>query len=212
MKVDMILFPDGSLIIERDSDLFYSGYGTVVLDTHSLKYTTLSGSLSKKSIVYCEAYGIYQGLRYIEHLRKKRKTKQLKVLIVSDSKLNVDTFNWYIKYSWDLSDWYNWKKKDKHPVQNQELYRKIMDILNNGYYVVKFVHINSHSKNKKELREKISKKMAKAGVRIKEKDLDLFVQLNDLADNAAKTAVNCSRKNERDIPDLKRKVGDSTDE
>lgn len=194
MKPDLILFPDASL--KRSGDKFFSGYGVVILNTHTGNYTTVKGSLSKDSIVYCEAWAIYQGLRFIEHLRKKQYPKgtNLKVLVVSDSKINIQIFTTWIKKSWDLSDWYDWKKSDKTSVRNQELYRNIMKVLSNGHLKVKFVHINSHSDKKPGMMKHIESKLEKANVNVNYQTLTTFIELNQVADALACSVTEKSKR------------------
>lgn len=189
MVPDLILFPDGSL--RKKGDKFLAGYGVVVLNPSSNEYTTISGSLTKESVVYCEAFAIYQGLRYVEHIRKKHyKGKKMKVFVVSDSKLNIRAFTEWIPYAWDLSDWNNWKKSNKESVKNQEIYRAILKVLKNGKYTVRFVHMNSHTAKDNAAKEKMRKSLKKAKIDLNDTTLDVFVKMNDLADEAAKSHTN----------------------
>lgn len=186
MVPDLIIFPDGSL--RKKGDKFLAGYGAVILNPSTGEYTTISGSLSKESVVYCEAFAIYQGLRYVEHIRKKHhKGKKMKVLVVSDSKLNIRAFTEWIPYAWDLSDWNNWKKSNKEEVKNQDVYRAVLRVLKNGKYTIRFVHMNSHTAKNAAAREKMRKSLKKANVELNDATLDVFVKMNDLADEAAKS-------------------------
>ena len=104
MKPDYIIFPDASQ--RRIRDKVYSGYGTVILNVSTRKYTTISGYLASNSVVFAEAWAIYQGLRFLEYKKNSSQSEPFgnHVLVLSDSKLNIDTFNIYIPYAWDLSD------------------------------------------------------------------------------------------------------------
>lgn len=189
MKPDYIIFPDAS--VKRSGTVSYSGFGTVILNTKTKKYAILNGELSKSSTVFCEAWAIFRGMQFVEHIREEN--QKLKVLVVSDSKLNVNVFSEWIPHTWDLSDYYNWKKKDKSPVKNQELYRMILKIINNGHYKFRIVHINSHSDKKSGMRERIRKKMKANRININDSTLNTFIQMNDLADKAANEAADAKK-------------------
>lgn len=190
LRPDYIIFPDAS--VKRSGTVCYSGYGTVILNTRTNKYVIISGELSKSSTVYCEAWAIFRGMQFVEYVRKKG--QRLKILVVSDSKLNVTAFSEWIPHTWDLSDYTNWKKRDGSPVKNQKLYRMILKVINNGYYKFRIVHINSHSDKKSELRERIRKKMKSNKINISESTLSTFIQMNDLADKAANEAATNQKK------------------
>lgn len=193
MKPDMILFPDGSL--KMCNEKRYAGYGSVILDPHKGKYITINGRLNSKSIVYCEGWAVYKSFIILERIRKRKKIKHLRVLVISDSKLTVQTFNEWILYAWDTSDWYNWKKNSGEAVKNQELYRSILNIITNGHYRVKFIHINSHSNKKKNAIDKIKSKLTQAKVTIDDQTLNAIIEMNRLADEAA-TAITSKDKDD----------------
>ena len=211
MKPDYILFPDGSQ--RRNQDKIYSGYGMVILNTSTRKYTTFSGYLATNSVVFAEAWAIYQGLRFLEFKRRSGclVSKTPRVLVLSDSKLNMDIFNIYIPYAWDISDPHKWKKRDSSLVKNQELYRNILHMINDCGYNVKFAHINSHIRgNEKQLRKVQDKLKEKYSVQVSYDVMELFSDMNDLADQAAKnetlTAMMQDRNNPNQFVTLERKI------
>ena len=118
MKPDYIIFTDASVKLVQE--LNYSAYAAVILNCESLQYTTISGPLANRSIVFCEGWAIYQGLRYLKKIQRDTGKKHLKVLIVTDSKLTVNTFTVWIKQSWDTSDWFDWKKSDGRDIQRMQ--------------------------------------------------------------------------------------------
>ena len=202
MKPDYIIFPDASQ--RRIRDKVYSGYGTVILNVSTRKYTTISGYLASNSVVFAEAWAIYQGLRFLEYKKNSSQSEPFgnHVLVLSDSKLNIDTFNIYIPYAWDLSDPLNWKKRDHNLVKNQELYRCILHMTTECDYKVKFAHVNSHIRdNPKQLvkvQEKLKKKYA---VQVSYDVMELISDMNDLADQAAKQETLAVMMQDRNFPD-----------
>jgi ribonuclease H len=187
MKPDYIIFTDAS--VKLVGELNYSAYAAVILNCDTLMYTTVSGPLANRSIVFCEGWAIYQGLRYLKKIQRDTNKKQLKILIVTDSKLTVNTFTVWIKHSWDTSDWYDWKKSDHSSVQNQDLYRKIIGLLDSKKLKVRFVHINSHCKGNTKKEEAIFAKLGEDGVKLSKGTGKIFIEMNDLADQTAHSIV-----------------------
>ena len=184
MTPDYIIFTDASVILPKDC-LHSSAYASVILNYNTLNYTVISGPLANRSIVFCECWAIYQGLRYLKKLRKDIGKDKLKILIVSDSKLIINTFTQWIKYNWDLSDWSNWKKSDNTPVLNQELYRKMYHILSNEHLKVRFTHINSHSKGNSSKQKAIFAKLERDKIHLSDAAKKIFIDMNDVADKTA---------------------------
>lgn len=184
MKPDYVIFPDGSE--RRTGKEKYAGYGVVVLNTRTGQYTTDSNELYGRSVPYCEGYAVYRGFQHIEQIRKPNES--LSVLILSDNKTTVNSLQIWVRKSWDLSDYRNWKRCDGSPVHHQELYRKILTILCNGHYRAKFVHIRSHAEGDAKLREIIKQKLKIHKVKADDSTLDVFIRMNQLADNLAREA------------------------
>lgn len=203
MKPDYIIFTDASVKLVQE--LNYSAYAAVILNCESLQYTTVSGPLANRSIVFCEGWAIYQGLRYLKKIQRDTGKKHLKVLIVTDSKLTVNTFTVWIKQSWDTSDWFDWKKSDHTSVQNQDLYRKVVDLLDSKKLKVRFVHINSHCKGNKEKEQAIFAKLGEDGVKLSKGAGEVFIAMNDLADHTAHDIVKDNYRNPKPSIKLKRR-------
>lgn len=203
MKPDYIIFTDAS--VKLVGVLNYSAYAAVILNCNTLSYTTISGPLANRSIAFCECWAIYQGLRYLNKIHKKKDAK-VKVLIVSDSKLTINTFTVWIKKSWDTSDWYNWKKADKSAVQNQDLFRKVMSVLETDKFKARFVHINSHGKGNKAKEDAIFAKLGESGVKLSKDAGKVFIEMNDLADKTAHGIVVHDFRDPMEFQRMKRKI------
>lgn len=185
-SVEYILFTDASKRTGY-SGKDYCGYGVVLLNTKTKNYTTFSGELSPRSVVFCEAWAIFRGLVQLVQIMKPKK-KKVNVLVISDSLLNVDTFNTYIPHSWNLSDWKNWKKKDGSLVKNQDIYRRILTFMGEHDEIdVKFAHINSHLSEFGWTR--IQDKLYKYGVRVEEDTAQMIRSMNAKADDLAQTVT-----------------------
>ncbi len=211
MKPDYILFPDGSVSYRKQTKEFNSSFACCILNVHTYEYTIISGTLSKNSSTYCESWGIYKGLQYIKRICKKNSSKP-SILVVSDSKIAVESLTTYVKHKWDITDWFDWRKTNNEPVQNQDIYRRILTIIMEEGFKTKFIHINSHTdKEKKSQTKKISNKLQKGNILVNKSVIDLFVGMNDIADKRAQ-AITKLEKNSN-TPTLKRKtIGDHKNE
>ena len=186
MIPDYLVFPDGS--VRRKGDKLYAGFACVIVNTKTSETIVLSDRLSDHcTIVFSEAWAVYRGLERIAHLirHQKRSKDKINVLVVSDSKLTTDIFNIWIPNCWNTSDWLCWRKEDGSVVKNQTLYRQILSIIFRNNLKVKFVHINSHTENNTQMRNRIKYKMRSSKIRINNDQLDMFIKLNQIADDAA---------------------------
>ena len=106
----------------------------------------------------------------------------------------------------------DWRKTNNEPVQNQDIYRRILTIIMEEGFKTKFIHINSHTdKEKKSQTKKISNKLQKGNILVNKSVIDLFVGMNDIADKRAQ-AITKLEKNSN-TPTLKRKtIGDRKNE
>lgn len=206
MKINFILFTDGSVRIFDEHRV--SAYGCVVLDVSTKRYTTFGGPMKQSdSIVYVEAWAIYRGLQYINKICKQRSVKP-NILIVSDSKLNVEIMTHYIPKVWNLNDWDNWRKTDGSKVKNQELYRNIVELIIQNNLHVKFIHIHGHTTEREQ--SKVYKELKHADIKVPQKLCKVFVKMNAIADEIAtditmakKTAI----KNKAEWKELKTSKG-----
>lgn len=176
-KPDYVLFTDASL--RRDDDKVYTAYAYAALNRRTLKFTVNADEMISSSIVYAEAYAIYQGLKFLN----EKVSKGSRVLVVTDSKLNVQIIEEYIPNNWDTTDWNHWTKKDGTPVKNQKLYRKILKEIKKNDMWVKLIHINSHLDSRDI--EYVEFKLEMAGIKLKRSTIHVFMAMNAVVDEAA---------------------------
>ena len=205
MSPDYIIFTDASVRLEGDKHT--SAYAAVLLNCKTKNYTVIGDILHHRSICFCEGWAIYQGLRYMNHIRKKSKKKNIKVLVVTDSKLNVQIITDWIHSKWDTSDWYHWKKQTRGDVQNQDLYRLISGILNNPHMKIRIVHMRGHAKKNKTKRKRIVSELAKAKITVSDELVSMFIDMNNLADETAHGYMTEQLKHPDKYPKLKYKKG-----
>lgn len=182
-KPEYIIFTDGS--VRKVGKVSYAGYGCAVVDVKHQAYEAFSGSLNSGSIVYCEAFAIYQGLRWIRRLLSRTHKNHAKVLLVSDSRLNVQILTEWIPEKWDLSDYRDWKTSSNKPVQNQVLYRKILALLEDQKIKLGVIHINSHLKSNIETVMKIQRKAELSCVKLSEPVTRMMIEMNQKVDELA---------------------------
>lgn len=180
--IKYIVFTDASC--RRSNSSLYCGYGGVILNTDTNRYASYGGSLGERSTVYCEAWGLLRGLIEISNVIKSSKGKEpVGVLLVTDSKLNVQILTEWIP-KWDLSDWMNWRKRDGSLVKNQDLYRRILRVIQDTPEMkVRITHVNSHLTDKEWRR--IFKKLQDYGINADESTSKTFMRMNALADGIA---------------------------
>ena len=182
--VKYIVFTDASCR-KGEGKRAYCGYGVAVLNVENQSYTTFGGELSPRSIVYCEAWAIYRGLvKVAELVQDDPIDEPVQVLVVTDSKLNVEILSQYIPYSWNLTDWNHWKKSDGSPVKNQDLYRVLLTFMNNHPEIhARVTHMNSHLSDKEWL--KTQKKLCKYGINVRKETAKIFMKMNAAVDEIA---------------------------
>lgn len=178
-----IVFTDASHRSDRKGH-DYCGYGVVILNVETRHYMQFGGELGDRTAAFGETWAIYQGVKNaIKFCSKEEKTD---ILIVTDSKLNVKTMSVFIPYVWDTSDWHNWKKVDGKPVKNQEIYRRIVELIRRNSHVhVRITHVNSHLTHKDWRR--IQFKLEKYNIMADEETSKMFMDMNAIADEIAKT-------------------------
>lgn len=205
MSPDYIIFSDASVKLNGEQST--SAYAAVILNCHTKNYTVIGDILHHRSISFCEGWAIYQGLRYVNHLRKRAKHKRVKVLVVTDSKLNVQIITEWIRDKWDTSDWYNWKKSTRGEVLNQDLYRLIVKVLNKPSMKVRLIHMRSHTGKNRKKRRTIVAELAKADVNVSDDLVDMFIEMNALADETAHEQVRQQLKHPERYPRLQYRNG-----
>lgn len=183
MKPDLVIFTDGSLRRWNEKTRhpeIAASFGVIVLNVHTQKYTSFGSEVNTNSSIMAESMAYYRGLQYAVKLKKKQKINN--ILIVTDSKINVDVFHEFIPNVWDISGKV-WKKQDGRPVKMQSIYQKILTLIDGHGLTVRFVHITSH--NKKSDWKNVQKKLENSGIRVSNDIAKLFIQMNDLADKIA---------------------------
>ena len=185
----------------------YCGYGVVIVNHETGNYTEFGGDLSDHTIVFGESWAILQGVRKVLDIISKSPDPSGKVLVVTDSKLCVNILTHYIN-RWDLSNWDNWKTLKGKPVKNQEIYRKIVTLIQK-YPEVRFriTHMHGHMGKKHE--NKIKEDLRSYGINPTDEAVDTFRRMNAKVDRIAQSAVDRQIQLESRywvIPKLKRSV------
>ena len=108
-------------------------------------------------------------------------------MVVTDSKLCVNILTDYIP-KWDTSDWNDWKTKKGQSVKNQDIYKRIVRLLEN-YPDVHFriTHIHGHQGKSNE--GKIRKDLMKHGITPTDAAVSTFRRMNAMADRLAQAEV-----------------------
>ena len=179
MKIDYVIFTDASVRKDKVTGKCFTGYAYVILNVNKNTYITYSNYLTNDSIVFAEAWAIYSGLRYVS-----KHIKNSNILVVSDSKLNIDILTNYIPNKWNMTDKI-WRKSDGKPVKNQKIYQLILKLISNTTNKLKFVHINSH-KFQDDSAE-IILKFKKYKVSMNKDTVNVFINMNSIADKLATT-------------------------
>lgn len=79
-------------------------------------------------------------IRALEVIKENELDKNCTITIVSDSRYTIDCMiNWIINWKEN-----NWKKSDGKPVLNQDLIKKLDNLMQSMKNLVFFKHINSH--------------------------------------------------------------------
>lgn len=190
--VKYIIFTDASRRTGF-SNRQYCGYGVAVLNLETHNYITFGGELSDRSVVFCEAWAIYRGLVKVTELIDK--DKSTRVLVVTDSKLNVDILSRWIPYAWDLSDWKHWRKSDGTLVKNQDLYRRIILFMKDHPELrASITHMNSHLGDQDW--PKVKKKLQMYRVNVERETAQMFMFMNGVVDQIAQNITTAMRDRE----------------
>ncbi len=184
-KLRYVVFTDASFKKRNGSS--YCGYGAVVVNLETNQYVSFSGELSDRSIVFGESWAILKGLQKTLKLIQQSDDISGDVMVVTDSKLCVNILTDYIP-KWDTSDWNDWKTRKGQSVKNQDIYKRIVRLLEN-YPDVHFriTHIHGHQGKSNE--GKIRKDLMKHGITPTDAAVSTFRRMNAMADRLAQAEV-----------------------
>ena len=187
---DYIVFTDASY--KKVSGIGYCGFGVAILNTETMNYVDFGSEIGNRTIAYGELWAIYRGIeKTLQFIGKK---KESKILVVTDSKLSVMGFSYYIPKKWDLSNWHDWKTVNRKPVKNQAVYRKTLETLSKYPKVaVRIAHMHSHTSKKAS--GKIKDDLRYHGINATDETVELFRNLNARVDEIAGSVVDQQIKN-----------------
>lgn len=190
----------------------YCGYGVVVINMRTLCYTEFGGDLSDHTIVFGESWAIMKGVQKAIELIERSSDSDGKVLIVTDSKLCVNILTNYID-RWDTSNWDNWKTIKGKSVKNQEIYKRIVEMIRKHQNIqFRIAHMHGHMGKKHE--DTIRKDLSKYGIKPTDEAVRTFRKMNAKVDEIAQNAVDRQIKLESQygvIPIMKRRTEDGSE-
>lgn len=206
-RIRYVVFTDASY--KKSNGRGYCGYGVVIVNMKSNCYTSFGGDLSDHTIVFGESWAILKGVERALELIDQSSDPTGDILIVTDSKLCVNTLTRFIDM-WDTSDWDHWKTMRGKPVKNQEIYRRIIRMIRK-YPDVRFriTHMHGHIGQKYE--DTIRKDLSKYGIKPTDEAVSTFRKMNAKVDAIAQNEVDRQIKLESRfgvIPSLKRSKED----
>lgn len=141
-QVDYMIFSDASFGNNKCYPEKVCAYSVAVLNLATNKYAVLTEFLGEHTINYGEMYGIYRGFQILNTVTKNT-DRNIKVAVVSDSKVSISTLSDYV-YRWDKSGKI-WKRTSGERVKNQKLIQFIYEkFIDNPKFSIKFIHMNSH--------------------------------------------------------------------
>lgn len=155
----LIIYTDGSSTkFKKGFEHETGGYGFVYTKSERGKEKFLESSygpvISSKEKAHndvAELYAIYKALRYGH--KNKLFEQYDEVIVKSDCKYAVDSFNLWIK-KWSRN---NWNKSDGTEIKNKELIIKIYRYV--ILYDIKFIHVRAHMGNEfNELADRLADK------------------------------------------------------
>lgn len=180
-----IVFTDASF--KKYGNRGYCGYGVVVVNTASNCYTSFGGDLSDHTIVFGESWAILQGVRKVIDLINRSSNPSGEILVVTDSKLCVNILTQYIN-RWDTTNWDNWKTLKGKPVKNQEIYKRIVNLIEK-YPDIRFRITHMHGHIGKDDQSKIKADLKSYGIKSSEETVKMFRKMNAKVDAIAQSAV-----------------------
>jgi ribonuclease HI len=110
------------------------GYGAVLISQDRRKELSAGFRLTTNNRM--ELLGVIEGLRALK--------SPCQVDLYSDSKYVVDAFNKGWLRSWQKN---GWKKKDKKPVLNPDLWKMVVALITEKEHKVRFIWVKGHANN-----------------------------------------------------------------
>jgi len=110
------------------------GYGAVLISQDRRKELSTGFRLTTNNRM--ELLGVIEGLKALK--------SPCKVDLYSDSKYVVDAFNKGWLRSWQKN---GWKKKDKKPVLNPDLWKMVVELIKDKEHQVRFIWVKGHANN-----------------------------------------------------------------
>jgi ribonuclease HI len=135
-----------------------------------------------------ELMAVINVLQYFEKNKKSNKNYKLKIYTDSNLIVQAITQNWLT--SWSKN---NWKKADKQPVKNQELWEELNRLLN--LFDVEFIWVKGHNGNKyNEICDKLAKTAAENKSLVYHQS---YTAVNSNQDNIAATQLTKLTQNDK---------------
>lgn len=148
---EIIAFTDGSYIREKDQ----CGYG---IHYPNGEYIDVSKPFTKlpKTNQRAELYAIYKVIKQVN-----KSDENLNIHIYTDSEYSIKSLTIWIK-TWIKNGWINSKNK---PVENQDIIKKINELIESHKGKIKFTFVRSHTGKKdfESINNDIVDKLAKEG-------------------------------------------------
>ena len=183
MDYDFIAFTDGSAV-QSGEYLYNGGSACVVLDRRDKEVHTKGKSLPDRSNNYAELYAALIALEVVAKIKKKNGMKNaVDVLIISDSKYVVDTFEEWV-YSWSegKSGKDTWTRKGGK-LLNEKLIKHIYyKYICNKDFNVSFIHMNAHKTTSDTHIKEMVRKVGAQGYHINRDVAEVFIKYNRIAD------------------------------
>ncbi len=110
------------------------GYGAVLISQDRRKELSAGFRLTTNNRM--ELLGVIEGLKALK--------SPCQVDLYSDSKYVVDAFNKGWLRSWQKN---GWKKKDKKPVLNPDLWKMVVALITEKEHKVRFIWVKGHANN-----------------------------------------------------------------
>lgn len=190
----------------------FCGFAVVVVNMTNNSYTEFSGDLSDHTIAFGESWAIYRGAQKAVDLITRSPDPTGEVLIVTDSKLCVNILTRFIS-RWDLTNWDDWKTLGGSSVKNQEIYRRIVRLVER-YPDIHFRIAHMHGHKGKKHEKIIRDDLIKHGINPTDNAVSTFRKMNAKVDELAQGVVDHQIKLETKygkLPILKRSKNNGTD-